>query len=220
MPRRKLYQDVMGELLDQILGGEFGPGDKLPREVDVAEAQQVSRYVVREANQALEERGVVEIRHGIGAIVMPSDEWDLFDLVLLEALLAGSAGRELLAEAVECRTVLEPEAAALAATRRSEDELEGIRAALEQLRAAGPPGPELDFHRRIVGAAGNRFIRRVLIPLDVVMAAATPGAAARKQAVADCAALVSALEASDPDAARDAMRARLDHLAASVRRRR
>jgi DNA-binding FadR family transcriptional regulator len=199
------------------MSGEFAPGDKLPRELDVARRYEVSRNVARECNQALEERGVVRVRHGVGALVAPMDEWNLFDLELLEALLAGPAGRETLAEALECRMLLEPEAAALAAERRSDEDVGALRAALAAIAdakvGAGTP-PALDLHGHVVRAAGNRFVRRVIAPLDAVMHVAAVKRRDRARVIADCEQLVEAIAAREPEAARAAMRRRLEHLQA------
>jgi GntR family transcriptional repressor for pyruvate dehydrogenase complex len=214
MQRRKLHHEVMGDLLARITSGELAPGDKLPREVDVARRYDVSRNVARECNQALEQRGVVRVRHGVGALVTPMDEWDLFDLELLSALLAGPSGRALLAEALECRTLLEPEAAALAAKRRSEADVEALRAALAELgrEPADGTAPALALHAAVLRAAGNRFIRRAVAPLDAVMHVAAVEPRDRRRVAADGKRLVEAIAAGDADDARAAMRRRLQHL--------
>jgi DNA-binding FadR family transcriptional regulator len=214
MLRRKLHHEVMGELLGRITSGEFAPGDKLPREVDVATYYDVSRNVARECNQALEQRGVVRVRHGVGALVTPMDEWDLFDVELLAALLAGSAGRALLAEALECRTMLEPEAAALAATRRSEADVDALRAAVADTARKLDDGVPLvlTVHTLVLRAAGNRFMRRAIAPLDAVMHVAAVEPRDRRRVAADCKRLVEAIADGDADGARAAMQRRLQHL--------
>jgi GntR family transcriptional repressor for pyruvate dehydrogenase complex len=220
MLRRKLYQELMSDLLGRIMSGEFAPGDKLPRELDVAQRYQVSRNVARECNQALEERGVVRVRHGVGALVAPMDEWNLFDLELLEALLAGPAGRDTLAEALECRMLLEPEAAALAAERRAADDVAALREALSALaepQADGDAPAALELHGQVLRAAGNRFVRRAIAPLDAVMHVAAVKRRDRERVAADGEQLVEAIAAQDPDAARAAMRRRLEHLRALLR---
>src|SRR6476646_2482261 len=95
--RRKLHEQVMADVLAAILRGEYAAGGGLPREVDLAEAHGVSRYVARECIQALRDRGVLSVKHGRGTTIAPQADWNLFDDALLEALLDG--GGETLDEA-------------------------------------------------------------------------------------------------------------------------
>src|ERR687897_23130 len=101
----------MTALVEDIARGRIAPGDWLPREVDLAGRFGVSRGVARETIRALEERGVVAVRHGRGARVLPLEDWDLLDERVLGALLAGGRAEEVIREALECRRLLEGEAA-------------------------------------------------------------------------------------------------------------
>jgi len=113
--RRKLHEHVMSAVLADIVRGEYAEGDLLPKETDLAEAHGVSRYVARECILALRDRGVLRVRHGVGATLAPQDEWQLYDPTLLEALLSSPVGRDALRELTECRQVLWTEVAAIAA---------------------------------------------------------------------------------------------------------
>ena len=67
VPRRlKLHEQVMAELLDDVAAGRYAEGDRLPREVDLAARYEVSRGVARETIQALRDRGVLTVQHGVG----------------------------------------------------------------------------------------------------------------------------------------------------------
>src|SRR5215468_10557911 len=72
IPRRKLYQEVLDRLLERIRGGEIPPGAHLPSERELMETYGVGRPAVREALQALERSGIVEIAHGERARVVVS----------------------------------------------------------------------------------------------------------------------------------------------------
>src|SRR5215212_1038449 len=102
-------------LIGEIASGRYSEGDLLPRESDVAEQFAVSRGVARECMRALEERGLVRIQHGRGAIVKPEDHWDRMDPDVLGALLRGRHGATILGEYLEGRRIVEVEAAGLAA---------------------------------------------------------------------------------------------------------
>ena len=184
----------MGEVLAQIVAGEFRPGDKPPRETDVAEPRQVSRYVAREATRRCGSAGWSRSgtasarpwrRATMGPVRPGPARGDARRL----------AGGELTAETLECRTVVGPEAAAPAAKRRPRTAGGGPRR-LEAARQARPcPSSPSTGARR-----GRRqpLLRRVLVPLDGV--APRAGRRGAQAGLEQCAAL-SPRSRPDPDAA-------------------
>jgi DNA-binding FadR family transcriptional regulator len=62
----------MAELIARVAAGAYPAGAMLPKEELLAAELDVSRGVVRECIRALEERGVVRVRHGRGATVLPA----------------------------------------------------------------------------------------------------------------------------------------------------
>ena len=68
----RLHRDAMKQLTNDIVSGRLAPGDMLQREVDLADEMGISRGVARETIRALEERGLVSVRHGRGATVRSS----------------------------------------------------------------------------------------------------------------------------------------------------
>ena len=96
---------------------------RLPTETEIAKRFGVSRGVARESLRSLEERGLVTVRHGIGATVRPSSDWDMFSVDVIEAVLEHQGGAKLLGDYLECRRLLEIEAAGLAARRATGDDL-------------------------------------------------------------------------------------------------
>jgi DNA-binding FadR family transcriptional regulator len=185
--RRKLHERVMADVLASILRGEYAVGEGLPREIDLAAKHDVSRYVARECIQALRDRGVLTVKHGRGTTIAPQAEWNLFDPLLLDALLSGPEGRAIAREARECRGIVWPEAAALAAGRRTKAELARLEAA----------GDEQAFLGELAAVARNRFLRHLLFSLDRALGGAGEPPAA----------VLEAIRAGDADAARAAMRA-------------
>jgi GntR family transcriptional repressor for pyruvate dehydrogenase complex len=123
-------------VIADIAAGEIAPGDMLPREADLAEQFSVSRGVAREAIRGLEERGLVTVKHGRGATVNEDASWDLFSPEVLKALLASPRGADVLREYLECRRILEIEAAGLAAERADEPALDALQEALERMTAS------------------------------------------------------------------------------------
>jgi DNA-binding FadR family transcriptional regulator len=175
----RLHREKLRRVLDWIVAGEFEPGEKLPTEVELQASLRISRELVREIIPALEERGVVSVRHGSGAIVEPSEHWNVLDPLVLAALLPLPEGRRVLLELTECREVLEVRAAELAAERASDPALDEIAAAVDALDAlpqrayAKRARAEIAVHRALVRAAGHAALARVLQPvLDATEVAA------------------------------------------------
>jgi DNA-binding FadR family transcriptional regulator len=138
---------------------------------------------------------VLTVKHGVGATIAPRAAWNLFDAVLLDAMLAGPEAGAALAEVQECRRILWPETAAAAARSRTEEQLDALEAA----------GEEAAFADALLAAAGNRFLAHVLLALE--RAAPAP---ARDQGDGGRGAVVEAVAAGDPAAAHAAMLRRLD----------
>jgi len=110
---RKLYRQVADSIMALIKTGDYKPGSRLPSERDLAVAYKVSRPTVREAMIALEILGLVESRHGSGIYItqdppaqMGADDLDIGAFELTEA-----------------RRLFEGEAAALAATTITDEQL-------------------------------------------------------------------------------------------------
>src|SRR5262245_10855400 len=66
----RLSGQVVSEL-EQMISEEYpAPGQRLPKEADLAERFQVSRIVIREAMKILEDRGIVEVSAGRGTFTL------------------------------------------------------------------------------------------------------------------------------------------------------
>jgi DNA-binding FadR family transcriptional regulator len=224
MPR--LHQEVMRPLVGKIVSGELATGDRLPREQDLAAEYRVSRGVARECIRGLEERGLLSVKHGIGATVTGPERWDVFDPMVLAALMQSRDSSEVLAEYIECRRILEVEAAGLAAERATPAHLEALSAAFAAMSEAAHRALlnsaaealyrecDIAFHRAIVVATENRALARMTEPLHRALVA-TLQRSARPQTrlehgLPEHERILNAILGRDADAARQAMR---DHLA-------
>ncbi len=213
------------ELAGDIVAGRLPPGAVLPREVALAERFDISRGVAREALRALEERGLVTVKHGSVTTVNEREAWDLFDVDVLAAALAGPDADRLLGEYLECRRIIETEAAGLAAERATrerigalEDRFEAMGAALalrparEQERAYHEA--DVAFHVALVEATGNAPLAALVKRIDdALLAARYPlarPAYRRTRAIPEHEAILSAVQARDGARARTAMREHLD----------
>lgn len=159
---RRLAKEVADALALQIRNHILMPGAKLPTESAIMLEHGVSRTVVREAISGLQAAGFVETRHGIGTFVLESPAG--FDF-RVEANSIPTV-HDILAM-LELRISLEPEAAARAAERRTEEQLAELRRVLDQFQAALGNGgdaaePDFQFHLRVAEATGNRYFPEVL----------------------------------------------------------
>jgi DNA-binding FadR family transcriptional regulator len=164
----RLHRDVMRTLTSEIVSGVRPSGAMLPREVDLAAEFDVSRGVARETVRAMEERGLIAVKHGKGATVNSSDKWDV-----LAATLETERGGEVLAEYLECRRILEVEAAGIAAQRARKRDKVAMREAFSRMEvAAGRPAShaaeelfhqaDVVFHHALIAATGNQALIRLV----------------------------------------------------------
>ncbi len=208
----RLSDQVAQQLAAEIRAGRLAPSAKLPPEARLVEQFAVSRTVVREAVSRLKSLGLVVSRQGSGVYVNANVP---FVPLNFDARHAGS--KEAVIQMVEVRRALEAEVAALAATRRSADDVKHVRravAALDQAVRAGGDGVDEDvqFHRAIAEAARNPFLISTLNYLAQFLRGATQVTRANEARRADFAAqvkaehtaIVSAIEAGDATKARQA----------------
>lgn len=206
----RLSDRLAERLAGQIERGDLAPGDRLPTEVQLAQAHGVSRTVVREAVHQLKSRGLLRARQGSGVYVQPppANRPLDFDSRVLESIAA-------VVQVVEVRRALEGEIAALAAERATRAQVAALRrslVALEQATEAGGDGVEEDlaFHRLIAEATGNPQFGLLLHFLSQYLRDAmkvTRGNEARRADFANAvraehADIVAAIAAHDPDRAR------------------
>ena len=165
------------------------------------------------------------VKHGSGATVRASAEWDMFNPDVIAAVLSGDRGPQLLGDYLECRRLLEIEAAGLAAERATRAQLVALSEALERMTAAavqttGAPSAEdrfhdadIAFHRAVIQATGNRALGRMTEPVHRALAAARRPLARPElrleRSLPEHRRILAAIADGDADAARAAMR---DHL--------
>ncbi len=209
----RLYKDLARKLVAEIVAGKYPVGSRLPAERELATSYDVSRPTLREAVIALEVQGFVEVRVGSGAYVMrmPGDE---------DIPGYGMSAFEL----TEARLLIEGETAALAATLITDAEIAEIAdlvtaIARENREAGGAERADRDFHLAIARATRNSGMLGAVITLWDLRNSSQEAALLHEKArtahikpvVEEHTAILQALRARDPAAARAAMRA---HLAA------
>jgi GntR family transcriptional repressor for pyruvate dehydrogenase complex len=222
------HRDVMRILTSEIVVGARPAGEMLPREVDLAVEFGVSRGVARETIRAMEERGLISVKHGKGATINGSEHWDVFDPDVLAATLDTDGGTEVLSEYLEVRRVLEVDAAGAAAERASKADVEHIGRALRRMEdAAARPrssGAEerfheadIGFHQALIAATGNRalggLVQRIHTALLLARFPLARPQYRQERALPEHRRMFEAVAAHDPDEARQAMRDHLDTIA-------
>jgi GntR family transcriptional repressor for pyruvate dehydrogenase complex len=125
--------EVASQLEAEVLSGELEAGTKLPSERELALRLGVSRPLVREALRSLVERGLVEISPGRGTFVRAASATDSVRALGSHYLRQKITPRHL----IEVRTIIEPAAARLAAERATDEEIEELGHAVEQINSAG-----------------------------------------------------------------------------------
>jgi GntR family transcriptional repressor for pyruvate dehydrogenase complex len=159
--RRKVYEQV-SERLEAELGTTLRAGDALPPERELAERYGVGRSSVREALRMLESRGLIESRGNGTFVVAP---WRNPFQAPLSVVVAGENVDR--AQLFEVRRMLEAEAAALAATRRTIDQMNELHEAtddmeIELARADWFIAADIRYHLVIAEATGNRLLLRLM----------------------------------------------------------
>lgn len=151
--------EAIASIKHMILSGEASPGEKLPKEKELASRLGLSRSSLREAVRALALMGVLHVRQGDGTYVTSLDPHLLLDSVGLAIEL--SRERTVL-ELLEVRRLIEPGATALGAARIDGAGIEKLKGCLERMETAPDPKTLVEaddeFHEIIVAAAGNQTL--------------------------------------------------------------
>ena len=180
----RLHGMVARDLGILIVSGRYKAGDLLDGEIEASERLNVSRTAYREAVRILAAKGLVQVRPKIGTRVNPRERWHLLDPDVLGWIFKYEPDEHLLESLFELRKIVEPQAAALAAQRRTEAHVEVMGKALEAMAEhtlAVEAGRVADqnFHAALLEASGNPF----LISLTSGVSAAIAWTTAFKQRV-------------------------------------
>ena len=147
-----LVEQATARLREQITGGHWPIGSKLPGETTLAKELGIGRSTVREALRSLSGAGLVKARQGAGVFVIatqPVADWPT------------RLRRAAVSDVYEVRMLVEVQAARLAALRRTDEDITAMRAALEGRRAAASASDaafvdaDIALHATVVAAARN-----------------------------------------------------------------
>lgn len=203
-----LTDEAIGKIKEMIVSGRVRPGEKLPREADLAAELGLSRNSLREAVKALTLVNVLDVRQGDGTYAT-----SLAPSLLLEALsfIIDFHRDDTVLEFLEVRRILEPAATGLAAARMSPKEKAELGQILDAVTVESPVddfvATDLEFHKKIAVGSGNSVLASLVDNMSLPTARARiwrgmtePGALERT--LAEHQAIHRAILAGDADLAR------------------
>lgn len=159
--------DAIEKIRAMIIAGELRPGDRLPREVDLAERLNLSRNSLREAVKAMSLMKILDVRQGDGTYVTSLDTAMLINAM---AFVVDLHRDDTVLQFLEVRRLLEPAATAAAASRITAEEVAELERLLDDL---GPDptveelvANDLAFHREIAQASRNPVLSSIIASLS------------------------------------------------------
>lgn len=156
----------------RIVRGEYTPGTNLPHPDILGASMEVTSTTIREAVKALVSKGLVESRAKVGTRVRPQEFWNSLDPDVLQWRCSSMPTGDFVRNLMEMREIIEPAAAAFAATNRNKAQLVAIEEAFRGMDQAKDVDEyaiaDLHFHQAILRATNNAL----LVPLSHVIATA------------------------------------------------
>jgi GntR family transcriptional repressor for pyruvate dehydrogenase complex len=158
---------AIDKIKQMILSGELAPGDRLPKEADLAERLGLSRSSLREAVRALSLINVLDVRQGDGTYVTSLQPHLLLDAM---SFVVDFHLDDTVLQFFQVRRILEPAATAMAAVHMSDEAVDELRQILESL----PERPsveelvanDLRFHQSIAAGSGNAVLASLIESLS------------------------------------------------------
>ena len=209
--KKYAYTTIIQRIGHMIRNGELTPGDRLPPERKLAESFGVSRNSLRQALQALAERKIIESRHGDGTYLLIAPNASVPGDAIFDAITEQSS---FLRDIVEFRQIMEPQIAAMAASRIQPADMDRLKILVCDQQRAHRAGREDDtfdteFHRQLAQCSGNLVIIQVMTTIqsiiDKTRSTWLQSRERRDASVEGHMRIIDALEAGDANAAFYAM---------------
>ncbi len=213
--KRSVREALLQQLVDMIVSGEMAEGSILPNETELTEKFNVSRTTLREAMQYLSALGIVRSRTRAGTTILPRENWNYLDPLVLDATLKFGADEHFYLSLIDARQLLEPAAAAQAAANATARQLFQISKAFEEMVEANARDTEewsradLDFHTAIINASGNWVYRQFATAIRAALLASfrltNRASQSHEQAIIKHQDVLEAIRMRQPEAAKHAM---------------
>ena len=159
--------EAIDKIKEMIVSGELGPGNRLPKEADLADRLGLSRNSLREAVKALSLIHVLDVRQGDGTYVTSLEPRLLLDAI---SFVLEFHRDDTVLEFLQVRRILEPAATAMAAQHMSDVEVEELRKILGMLddnpTVEALVANDLEFHRKIAVGSGNTVLASLIDSLS------------------------------------------------------
>lgn len=166
--RRKLSDSVIEEIKGMIDRGDLKEGDKLPNQNDFAAQLGVSRTVLREALQILDQLGVIEQRPKYGTVIRAKAAL-LYSAHLIPPLMSDNRAT---LELIQARRIIEVGSAELAAVKATKNQIKEMGALVQDMAkmqqkddAIRYVEKNISFHLLIAKASHNRFMVHLLVTI-------------------------------------------------------
>jgi DNA-binding FadR family transcriptional regulator len=200
----------------------------LPREETLASSLQVSRTALREALKVLSAKGLIESRAGVGARVLQERYWNQLDADVLAWRCASMPTDDFVDKLVEMREIIEPAAAAAAASHRTPAQLAAIEAAFALMDASATldewAHADLVFHEALLHATGNELLMSLFSVIETALGMffvlSARNVSNFKYSLPHHRRVMEAIAARQPDAARKAMQAMIGDSQANLKKHR
>ncbi|MCL4370859.1 MAG: FadR family transcriptional regulator [Chloroflexi bacterium] len=156
--RQNLDEQIADVIQEMITTQQIRVGDRLPPERELSRLLNVNRSTIREAISLLQERGLVQMKAGSGTYVIHIPADTVGQAIKRYFVSRNCSQRDFMA----VRLVLEPEIAALAASKATPEELANLADALGRMEASWPSkddetysSADVDFHFTLAVASHN-----------------------------------------------------------------
>ena len=217
---RRTFEEICERIREQLALGVLKPGDKLPRERDLAEQLGVSRNVLKEALRSLEMAGLLRLQKGVkgGAFIQEGDTGRINDVVRDMLSLGAISVRELSEGRIQILDLI----VRLACECAQAADFQALEANIERADLATREGRWLDrvecsreFYKLLAAATGNKVMAMIMesvteIHMRFVYAKVASSGVSMPQLVEKRRQFLSALRARDVPSATRLMRVHLE----------
>ncbi|MCD6435943.1 MAG: FadR family transcriptional regulator [Clostridiales bacterium] len=161
--KTNIYEEVLHEIIKMIKTESWKSGEKIPGEVALAEAFDVSRNSIREALKALELSGIITAKAGKGTFLSEN----VFNNIRRMELTWALRDADSLDELVQTRLIIEPELAALAALNANSKDIEEMNEIIKHtiditINDKYTIEEGMKFHLRMVKASKNELLTKFM----------------------------------------------------------
>lgn len=171
---QNIHSWVAQALGSRIVSGTYPEGTTLPSEGSLVTELEVSRTALREAFKLLTAKGLIEARPRLGTRVRARKHWNMFDTDILRWYFDNNPRPEFYTDLYVMREIIEPSAAALAASNRTEEQLATLEQAYSDMENAriGTEAvykSDLDFHLGLLAATNNVFMASLGMTIETAL---------------------------------------------------